>query len=133
VILVLLAKTLPQFTVGRDRCSTSGAQSTDRGQRVTVHRAQIDRPARSTAGAEDVEPRRSGDQRGPNGGRPQHLAAGGQSPIPSVDDELRLGARSAVGLKLGGAGLDVEASCSDAHRASIGAPACGVDPAYAFR
>jgi hypothetical protein len=26
VILVLLAKTLPQFTIGGDKCSTSGAQ-----------------------------------------------------------------------------------------------------------
>jgi hypothetical protein len=26
VILALLAKTLPQFTIGRDKCSTSGAQ-----------------------------------------------------------------------------------------------------------
>jgi hypothetical protein len=26
VILVLLAKTVPQFTIGRDKCSTSGAQ-----------------------------------------------------------------------------------------------------------
>jgi hypothetical protein len=60
------------------------------------------------ARAEDVEPRRSGDQRGPNGGRPQHVAAGGQSPVPAVDHELRLEARGSVRLQLGGAGLDVD-------------------------
>jgi hypothetical protein len=55
---------------------------------------------------------------GPDGGRPQHVAAGSQPPIPAVDDELSLGARSAVGLKLGGAGVDVEASCTNPHSRS---------------
>jgi hypothetical protein len=71
---------------------------------------------------------RCGEQRGPDGGRPQHVAAGGQAPIPAVDDELRLEARGAVGLQLGGTGLDVEPSCPDTHGASVRAPAPEVDP-----
>jgi hypothetical protein len=39
----------------------------------------------------------------------------GQSPIRTVDDELCLDARGPVRLQPGGAGLDVETSCSDAH------------------
>jgi hypothetical protein len=54
-----------------------------------------------------------------DGGRPQHVAAGGQASIPAIDDELCLEARGSVRLELGGAGLDVETSCPDAHRASI--------------
>jgi hypothetical protein len=43
--------------------------------------------------------------------------------LPSVralaHDELCFGARGTISLELGGAGLDVEPSCPDAHRASI--------------
>jgi hypothetical protein len=68
----------------------------------------------------------SGDQRGADGGGPQHVAAGGQAPISTIDNELCLKARGAIRLQLGGAGLDVEPSCPDTHRASIMAPASGV-------
>jgi hypothetical protein len=70
-------------------------------------------------------------QRGPDGGRPQHVAAGGQASVPAIDDQLRFEARGAVRLQLGGTGLDVEPSCPDAHRAaSIGALPGEVDPAF---
>jgi hypothetical protein len=78
---------------------------------------------------EDIQPRRSGDQRSPNGGRPQHVAAGGEASVPAIDDELCLKARSAVRLQLGGTGFDVEPSCPDAHGASITGPVSEVDPA----
>jgi hypothetical protein len=39
-----------------------------RHQSVTVDGSEIDRPARPTAWAEDVEPGRFGDQRGADGG-----------------------------------------------------------------
>jgi hypothetical protein len=58
---------------------------------------------------------------------PQHVAAGGQAPVPAVDDELRFEARGLVRLQLCGAGLDVEPSRPDAHGASIGRPAFEVD------
>jgi hypothetical protein len=74
---------------------------------MAVDGAQIDRPARPAAGAEDVEPRRSGDQRCPDGGRPQHVAASGQSRIPALDDELGFGTPSRVRSKLRRTGLDV--------------------------
>jgi hypothetical protein len=61
--------------------------------------------------------------------RPQHAAAGGHTPVPAVDDELRLDTRGSVGLELRGPGLDVEPSCSDAHGASIRASVSGVDRA----
>jgi hypothetical protein len=61
---------------------------------MAVDGAQIDRPARPATRAENVEPRRSGDQRGPYGRRPQHVAPGGQTAVPAVDDELCLGARA---------------------------------------
>jgi hypothetical protein len=81
---------------------------------MTVDGPQIDRPARAAARTEDVEPRRPGDQRGPDGRRPQHVAAGGQASVPAIDDQLRFEARGAVRLQLGGTGLDVEPSCPDA-------------------
>jgi hypothetical protein len=71
---------------------------------VAVQCAQINRPARPAARTKDVEPGRPGEERGPDCRRPQHVAAGGQSPIPAVDNKLGLGARSR-------AGLDVEPSC----------------------
>jgi hypothetical protein len=48
--------------------------------------------------------------------------------IPSIDDELRLEARGAVCFQLGGASLDVEPSCPDAHPVSIEPPSAEVDP-----
>jgi hypothetical protein len=48
--------------------------------------------------------------------------------VPTLDHSLRLGARDAIGPELGRAGLDVEPSCSDAHRASIMMPTGEVDP-----
>jgi hypothetical protein len=57
---------------------------------MAVNGAQIDRPASAAARTEDVEPRRPGDQRGPDCWRPQHVTAGGEAPIPAIDDELRL-------------------------------------------
>jgi hypothetical protein len=61
------------------------------------------------------------------------VAAGCQASIPAVDDELSLDTcGGAVSLEFGGAGLDVEASCPDAHRVSISAPAAEVDPVYVF-
>jgi hypothetical protein len=78
---------------------------------------------------EDIQPRRSGDQRSPNGGRPQHVAAGGEASVPAIDDELCLKARSAVRLQLGGTGFDVEPLRPDAHGASITGSVSEVDPA----
>ena len=95
---------------------------------MAVDSPQIDRPAGPAARTEDVQPGRSGDQRGPDGGRPQHVAAGGQTSIPAINDELSLEARGLVRLQLGGAGLDVDSSCPNTHRTSIGAPTAGVDP-----
>jgi hypothetical protein len=94
---------------------------------VTIDRPEIDCAAGPAARTEDVEPRRSGDQRGADGGRPQHVAAGGLASVPTINDELRLEARSAIRLEPGGASLDVGPSCPDAHLASIGAPAAEVD------
>jgi hypothetical protein len=97
---------------------------------VTVDCAQIDRPARAAARTEHIEPGRSSDQRSPARRRPQHVPAGRQAPIPTVDDELCLQTCCAVGLQLRCAGFDVEASCPNTHRASIRARAREVDLAY---
>jgi hypothetical protein len=48
---------------------------------MAVDGPQINRAARPTARTEDIQPGRSGDQRGPDRGRPQHVAAGGQASI----------------------------------------------------
>jgi hypothetical protein len=45
---------------------------------------------------DSIQPRRSGDQRGPDRRRPQHVAPGRQAPIPAVDDELRIAGRGPV-------------------------------------
>jgi hypothetical protein len=95
---------------------------------MAVDAPQVDCPAGAAARAEDIQPRRSSDQRSPNGGRPQHVAAGGQTSIPAINDELRLEARGLVRLQFGGAGLDVDSSCPNTHRTSIGALTAGVDP-----
>jgi hypothetical protein len=57
-------------------------------------------------------------------------AASGQASVPAIDDELGLKAGGAVRPELGGASLDVEPSCPDAHGGSIGALALEIDPAY---
>jgi hypothetical protein len=49
----------------------------------------------------------------------QHVTAGRQALVAAVDHSLRLEARGPVSLQLGGAGLDVEASCPNTQRASI--------------
>jgi hypothetical protein len=54
----------------------------------------------------------SGEQRGPDRGVPQDIAAGRQPSVSAVDHSLRLKARGAIRLELGGAGLDVKPSCS---------------------
>jgi hypothetical protein len=51
------------------------------------------------------------------------------SPRRHIPSLLPSGYRRAVRLQLGGAGLDVEPSCPDAHGAGIGASASGVDTA----
>jgi hypothetical protein len=51
---------------------------------MAVDHAQIDCPARPASREEYIEHGVSGDQRGPDGGRPQHVAADGQAPIPAV-------------------------------------------------
>jgi hypothetical protein len=61
---------------------------------VTVDRGQIDRLARPASGAEHVEPQRLGEQCGPDGGRPQHVAC--EAPIPTAEDDLCLGVRRSV-------------------------------------
>jgi hypothetical protein len=70
--------------------------------------------------AEDVGPWCSGEQRGPDRQRPQHVATGRQAAIPSVDDGLGLGffARGPVRLELGDAGLDVGPAGSHPQRIS---------------
>jgi hypothetical protein len=80
---------------------------------MTVERPQIDRAACPASRTEDVEPWRSGEQRGADGRRPQHVAAGGQAPIPAVDNKFCLKARGAVRLQLGGTSLDVEPARPD--------------------
>jgi hypothetical protein len=72
---------------------------------VAVDRSQVDRPAGTAPWTEDIQPRRSGDQRSTNGGRPQHVTASSQSSIPAVDDEFCLKTRGAVSLQFGGTGL----------------------------
>jgi hypothetical protein len=57
---------------------------------MTVDGPEIDRAACPAPRAEDVQPWRSGDQRGPDCRPPQHVAASGQAPIPAINDELRL-------------------------------------------
>jgi hypothetical protein len=81
---------------------------------VAVDSSQVDRPAGATPRTEDFQPRRSGDQRSPNGGRRQHVAAGGQATVPAVDDELCLQACGLVRLELGGTSLDEECPCPNA-------------------
>jgi hypothetical protein len=72
---------------------------------VPVDLTEINRAARATAGAVHVEPWHAGDQRRPDRGRPQHVAAGGKLLIPALDNALRLGARGIVGnLPLGSYG-----------------------------
>jgi hypothetical protein len=72
------------------------------------------RPAGPAARTEDVQAWRSGDQCGSDRGRPQHVSAGCQSPIPAVDNEL-LKARGPIRFELGGAGFDVEPAGPHAH------------------
>jgi hypothetical protein len=57
---------------------------------MPAHRAEIDRPARPAPRTEDIQPRRPGDQRGPDGRRPQHVAPSAQPPVPTLDDQFRL-------------------------------------------
>jgi hypothetical protein len=90
-----------------DTLSTAGRAPAFRPRPEDGGRWCSDRSPRPAAGAEDVEPRRSGDQRCPDGGRPQHVAASGRSPIPALDDELGFGTRSPVRSKLRRTGLDV--------------------------
>ena len=97
---------------------------------MAVDGPKIDRPACPAARTENVEPWRFSEQRGPDRRRPQHVPAGRQAPIPTVDDELCLQTCCAVGLQLRCAGFDVEASCPNTHRASIRARAREVDLAY---
>jgi hypothetical protein len=73
----------------------------------------------AAARAEHVEPQCPGDQRGPDRGRPQHVAAGGKLLVPAFDDGLRLGARGGIGnLPLGVDG-NVQAPRPHAHRRSM--------------
>jgi hypothetical protein len=91
-----MPKNRRQCTIGNDEAERSGsveAPRTDRGQRVTVDRAQIDRAARAAAGVEDVQPRRSCEWRGPDCGRSQHVPARCEPPIPAFDHCLGFGAR----------------------------------------
>jgi hypothetical protein len=82
--------------------------------------SKVNRPARAAARAEHVEPRRSRDQRGSDGRRPQHVAAGGKLLVPTLDDALCLGARGGIGnLPLGSCG-NVEAPRAHAHCSIIG-------------
>jgi hypothetical protein len=74
----------------------------DRGEGMAVDLSKINRPARATAWAEYVEPRRPRDQRGPDRRRPQHAAARGQLLIPALDDGLRFGARVSIGTPMAG-------------------------------
>ena len=100
---------------------------------MTVDGPQVDCLGSSRTPDRRRSARRPGDQRGPYRWRPQYVPASGQPSVPAVDDELYLKARGAVRLQFGGAGLDIEPSCPDAHRVSIGRPAFQVEPVYAFR
>jgi hypothetical protein len=78
---------------------------------VTVERAKVDRAAGPATRTKDVELRRSSEQRRPDCRRPQHVAPGGEAPIPSVDHGFGFLARDAVRPELGGACLDVWFEC----------------------
>jgi hypothetical protein len=65
---------------------------------MAVNGPQVDRPARPAARAEDVKPRRSGDECRPDCWRPQHVAAGRQTSIPATSSASRRAALSAFNL-----------------------------------
>ena len=60
---------------------------------MAIEGAEIDGAACVAAWAVHVEPWRSGDQRRPDRGRPQHIPAKGELIVPALDDGLGLGAR----------------------------------------
>jgi hypothetical protein len=60
---------------------------------MTVQRTEINRSARPAAGAEDIQPRRPGEQRGADRGRLQHVPSGREPPIPAIDHGLGFLAR----------------------------------------
>ena len=76
------------------------------------------------------EPRRTGDQGGPDGRRPQHVAAGGEASVPAVDYELRLrlvrgpsgSGKSTIIYNLAGAIADGNAPPSFKERRLVEAP-----------
>jgi hypothetical protein len=63
---------------------------------MAIEGAEIDRLAGAAARAEHVKPWRAGEQRRPDRGRPQHVAAEGKLIVPSLDDGFGLGAPSLV-------------------------------------
>jgi hypothetical protein len=97
---------------------------------MAIERAQIIAWLVPQPGQNTSSQGRSSEQRSTDRRRPQHVPAGRQPPIPSVDDGLGLLARGPVRLELGSASLDVERSCPDAHGASITTRAPEVDPAF---
>ena len=51
---------------------------------MAVDGPQVDRPAGAAPRTEDIQPRRSGDQRGAYGGGAQHVAASADSNGPAL-------------------------------------------------
>jgi hypothetical protein len=100
---------------GAPRAPQAEHESPDGGEGVAVNGAQIYSPACPASWAEDVEPRRAGKQRGPDCRRPEHVPAGGKSPIPAVDHGLRFGVCGPIGPELCSAGFDVGPTCPNAH------------------
>jgi hypothetical protein len=99
---------------------------------MTVQRTEIDRSARPAAGAEHVQPRRSGDQRGADRGRPQHVSPGRQPAIPAIDYRFGFLARGLSALNLATPALMSGPRVRTPMAPSIGAQDAQVDPPYAF-
>ena len=103
------------------QCRTQSRASTRRGSRRESKRAicadSISARPRNCFRA--AKPWHAGDQRRPDRGRPQHVAAVGKLLIPGLDNALRLGARGIVGnLPVGNYG-NIESPRPHAHRGSI--------------
>jgi hypothetical protein len=93
-----------------------------------VHRSI--RPARAAAArTKDIQPRRPGARCGPDWAS---TACHGRLPVGDLTLDHTLGF-GPVALSLAAPALISRPSCPNTRRASIGPPACGVDPVRAFR
>jgi hypothetical protein len=72
---------------------------------MAIDGADIERAARPAAGAIDIEPRRARHEGSPDRRRPPHVPAGGQIPIPPLNDAHCIVPRSLIG------GVVLQISC----------------------